>query len=139
MDWKIELVPVPVTDVDRAKDFYAHKLGFTVDVDHANGDAFRIVQLTPPGSGCSIAIGIGVCEMKPGDLLGVQLVVDDIQAAHAELTGRGVDASPVFHFEAGKPVDGPSDEDWNSFMSITDPDGNRWTVQERPKAGRQAT
>jgi catechol 2,3-dioxygenase-like lactoylglutathione lyase family enzyme len=134
MDWKIELVPVPVTDVDRAKDFYANKLGFTVDVDHANGDAFRIVQLTPPGSGCSIAIGIGVCEMKPGDLLGVQLVVDDIQAAHEQLTARGVDASPVFHFEGGERVDGPSDEDWNSFISFADPDGNRWTVQERPKA-----
>jgi catechol 2,3-dioxygenase-like lactoylglutathione lyase family enzyme len=134
MDWKIELVPVPVTDVDRAKDFYANKVGFTVDVDHSAGDAFRIVQLTPPGSGCSIAIGVGVCDMAPGDLLGVQLVVDDIQRAHGELVARGVDASPVFHFENGEKADGPG-EDWNSFVTFSDPDGNRWTVQERPKVG----
>lgn len=135
MDWKIELVPVPVTDVDRAKEFYAERLGFHVDVDHADGDNFRIVQLTPPGSGCSIAIGIGVCEMKPGDLLGVQLVVDDIQAAREELVGRGVDASPVFHFESGERVDGPG-EGWNSFVTLHDPDGNRWVVQQRFREGQ---
>lgn len=132
MDWKIELVPVPVTDVDRAKDYYANKLGFAVDVDHAQGDAFRIVQLTPPGSGCSIAVGTGICDMKPGDLIGVQLVVDDIQAAHRQLTENGAEPSNIFHFEDGKQVDGPGDR-WNSFLSLTDPDGNRWTVQERPK------
>lgn len=131
MDWKIELIPVPVTDVDRAKDFYENKLGFVVDIDHSQSDAFRFVQLTPPGSGCSIAVGIGVCEMKPGDLIGVQLVVDDIKAAHAELVDRGVDASPIFHFENGERVDGPGDT-WNSFISLTDPDGNRWVIQERP-------
>ncbi len=131
MDWKIELVPVPVTDVDRAKDFYANKLGFAVDVDHNQGDSFRIVQLTPPGSGCSIAIGVGVCAMKPGDLIGVQLVVDDIQAAHRQLTERGAAPSNVFHFEDGRQVDGPGDR-WNSFITLTDPDGNRWNVQERP-------
>jgi len=131
MDWKIELIPVPVTDVDRAKRFYSEQLGFAVDVDHADGDAFRIVQLTPPGSGCSIAIGVGVCDMTPGDLLGVQLVVDDIQAAHAELAGRGVAVSNVFHFDAGERVDGPGDR-WNSFVTFSDPDGNRWVVQERP-------
>lgn len=133
MDWKIELIPVPVADVDRAKDFYENKMGFTVDVDHSQGDAFRIVQLTPPGSGCSIAVGIGVCEMKPGDLIGVQLVVEDIQAAHAELVGKGVEASAVFHFENGERVDGPGDA-WNSFVTVHDPDGNMWTVQERPKS-----
>jgi catechol 2,3-dioxygenase-like lactoylglutathione lyase family enzyme len=131
MDWKIELIPVPVTDVDRAKDFYATKLNFTVDVDHADGDRFRIVQLTPPGSGCSIAVGIGICEMKPGDLIGVQLVVDDIALAREEIVGRGVDASPVFHYEDGKQVDGPGDR-WNSFVTFSDPDGNRWVIQERP-------
>jgi uncharacterized protein YndB with AHSA1/START domain/catechol 2,3-dioxygenase-like lactoylglutathione lyase family enzyme len=131
MDWKIELVPVPVTDVDRAKDFYENKMGFHVDVDHAQGDAFRIVQLTPPGSGCSIAVGIGICDMKPGELLGVQLVVDDIQAAHRQLTESGAEPSNVFHFEEGRRVDGPGDR-WNSFISLNDPDGNRWIVQERP-------
>jgi uncharacterized protein YndB with AHSA1/START domain/catechol 2,3-dioxygenase-like lactoylglutathione lyase family enzyme len=131
VDWKIELVPVPVTDVDRAKDFYANKMGFAVDVDHAQGDAFRIVQLTPPGSGCSIAVGIGICDMKPGDLIGVQLVVDDIQAAHRQLTENGAEPSNIYHFEDGRQVDGPGDR-WNSFLSLSDPDGNRWTVQERP-------
>jgi catechol 2,3-dioxygenase-like lactoylglutathione lyase family enzyme len=132
MDWKIEMIPVPVTDVDRAKEFYADKLGFPVDVDHEAGD-FRFVQVTPPGSGCSLGFGRGVSDMKPGELTGVQIVVDDIQRAREELTGRGVDASPVFHFEAGGRVDGPSDDDWNSFVSFTDPDGNRWTLQERPR------
>lgn len=131
MDWKIELIPVPVTDVDRAKAFYAEQLGFAVDVDHADGDAFRIVQLTPPGSGCSIAVGIGVSQMTPGELRGVQLVVDDIAAARAELVGRGVDASPVFHFADGKRVDGPGDR-WNSFVTFSDPDSNTWVVQEQP-------
>lgn len=133
MDWKIELVPVPVTDVDRAKKFYAEQFGFAVDVDHSDGDRFRIVQLTPPGSGCSIAIGIGVCEMQPGSLIGVQLVVDDIQAARDELVERGVDVTPVFHYEDGKRVDGPGGG-WNSFLTLSDPDGNRWVVQERPAA-----
>lgn len=132
VDWKIEMIPVPVTDVDRAKEFYAGKLAFPVDVDHEAGD-FRIVQVTPPGSGCSIGFGRGVSDMKPGDLTGIQFVVDDIQRARADLVGRGVDASPVFHFENGARVDGPSDDPWNSFVSFEDPDGNRWTVQERPK------
>lgn len=131
MDWKIEMIPVPVTDVDRAKVFYANKLGFPVDVDHADGDAFRFVQLTPPGSGCSIGFGIGISEMKPGELRGVQLVVEDIQRARDELVGRGVDATPVYHFEGGKRVDGPGDR-WNSFVSFSDPDGNHWVLQERP-------
>ncbi|MCA1655239.1 MAG: heme o synthase [Pseudonocardiaceae bacterium] len=134
LEWKIELIPVPVTDVDRAKEFYAEKLGFAVDVDHSAGDTFRLVQLTPRGSGCSIAIGVGVSEMKPGELKGVQLVVDDIQRAREELVGRGVDASPVFHFADGEQVDGPGD-DWNSFVTFSDPDGNGWVVQERPAQG----
>jgi catechol 2,3-dioxygenase-like lactoylglutathione lyase family enzyme len=133
MDWKIEMVPVPVADVDRAKDFYANKLGFPVDVDHAVGDTFRIVQVTPPGSGCSIAFGIGVCDMKPGDLAGVQFVVDDIEQAHARLVANGVAPSNIFHFADGGQVDGKGDDDWNSFVTFSDPDGNRWTVQERPR------
>ncbi len=133
MDWKIEMIPVPVTDVDRAKDFYATKLAFPVDVDHEAGD-FRFVQVTPPGSGCSIGFGNGVSEMTPGALKGVQIVVEDVQKARDELVGRGVDATPVYHFEDGKQVDGPGDR-WNSFVSFSDPDGNRWVLQERPAEG----
>lgn len=130
MDMKIEMVPVPVTDVDRAKAFYAEQVGFAVDVDHAVGDTFRIVQLTPPGSGCSIAIGIGVSAMTPGSLIGVQLVVDDIQAVRDELAGRGVDVTPVFHYDGTERVDGPGGR-WNSFAEFADPDGNRWVLQEQ--------
>ncbi|MDQ3786203.1 MAG: VOC family protein [Actinomycetota bacterium] len=133
MDWKIEMIPVPVTDVDRAKDFYATKLGFPVDVDHEAGD-FRFVQVTPPGSGCSIGFGNGVSEMTPGALKGVQIVVEDVQKARDELVGRGVDATPVYHFEGGKQVDGPGDR-WNSLVSFSDTDGNRWVLQERPAEG----
>ena len=96
------------------------------------------MQLTPPGSGCSIGFGISVSEMKPGELKGVQLVVEDIQRAREELVGRGVDATPVYHFENGKRVDGPGDA-WNSFVSFDDPDGNHWTVQERPASAGLAT
>jgi uncharacterized protein YndB with AHSA1/START domain/catechol 2,3-dioxygenase-like lactoylglutathione lyase family enzyme len=130
MDWKIEMIPVPVTDVDRAKEFYADKLGFPVDVDHAAGD-FRFVQVTPPGSSSSIGFGANVTEMKPGDLKGVQIVVADIEQAHAELVARGVDASPIWHIEDGKQVDGKGGA-WNSFVTFDDPDGNRWVLQERP-------
>jgi catechol 2,3-dioxygenase-like lactoylglutathione lyase family enzyme len=131
VDWKIEMIPVPVTDLDRAKDFYANKVGFPVDVDHRAGD-FRFVQLTPPGSGCSL--GLGVSEMAPGTLTGVQIVVDDVQQARDELVARGVAASPVYHFENGEQVEGPGDR-WNSFLSFDDPDGNHWVLQERPKEG----
>jgi uncharacterized protein YndB with AHSA1/START domain/catechol 2,3-dioxygenase-like lactoylglutathione lyase family enzyme len=130
VDWKIEMIPVPVTDVDRAKDFYATKLAFPVDVDHEAGD-FRFVQVTPPGSGCSIGFGHGISEMAPGALKGVQIVVDDVRKARDELVARGVDATPVYHFEHGERVDGPGDR-WNSFVSFTDPDGNLWVLQERP-------
>lgn len=128
MDMKIEMVPVPVTDVDRAKEFYAEKVGWPVDVDHAVGDRFRIVQLTPPGSGCSITLGVSA--MAPGSLNGVQIVVGDIAAARDDLVGRGVDVSPVFHFDGTERVDGPGDR-WNSFAEFSDPDGNRWVLQEQ--------
>jgi uncharacterized protein YndB with AHSA1/START domain/catechol 2,3-dioxygenase-like lactoylglutathione lyase family enzyme len=130
MDLKIEMIPVPVTDVDRAKDFYANKLGFPVDVDHSAGENFRFVQLTPPGSGCSIGFGINVSQMKPGELKGVQIVVEDIQQAREELVGRGVDATPVYHFGDAGQADGPG-EGWNSFVSFDDPDGNHWVLQQR--------
>ena len=131
MDWKLEVVVVPVSDVDRAKQFYADKAGFVVDVDQRFGEAFRVVQLTPPGSACSITIGTGLVESAPGSLKGLQLVVADIQAGRAELVERGVDASPVRHMEDGVWVDGPGGP-WNSFFFFEDPDGNSWAVQEKP-------
>jgi catechol 2,3-dioxygenase-like lactoylglutathione lyase family enzyme len=132
MDWKLELVLVPVTDVDRAKTFYTEKMGFNVDVDHQAGDEFRVVQLTPPGSACSISIGTGITTAAPGSVQGLHLVVTDIDAAHAELAERGVDIGEVFHFEAGKRASGPEPDrrDYGSFLSFSDPDGNSWIVQE---------
>jgi predicted enzyme related to lactoylglutathione lyase len=132
MDWKLELVLVPVADVDRAKTFYMEKVGFNLDVDHRAGDEFRVVQLTPPGSACSISIGKGITEAVPGSVQGLHLVVADIEAARAELVERGVDASEIFHFDAGKQAPGPDPErrDYGSFLSFSDPDGNRWVVQE---------
>src|SRR5438105_2635587 len=107
MDWKLELMILPVSDVDRAKAFYNEKMGFNLDVDHRAGDTFRVVQLTPPGSACSISIGKGITEAVPGSVRGLHLVVSDIDVAHAELVERGVEASEVFHFEAGKQLAGP--------------------------------
>lgn len=130
MDWKLELVVVPVTDVDRAKAFYSEQLGFHVDVDHDAGD-FRIVQLTPPGSACSIAIGRGLSEGVPGSLKGMQICVGDIEAAHAQLVERGVDVSPVRHTGPNGWEDGKGD-DYNSFVFFDDPDGNGWAIQESP-------
>src|SRR5688500_12347945 len=132
MDWKLELVILPVADVDRAKAFYSEKVGFNVDVDHRAGDAFRVVQLTPPGSACSISLGKGITEAAPGSVQGLHLVVSDIDAAHAELVERGVEASEIFHFEAGGKVPGPEPQrqDYGSFLSFSDPDGNSWVVQE---------
>jgi catechol 2,3-dioxygenase-like lactoylglutathione lyase family enzyme len=132
MDWKLEVVILPVADVDRAKAFYSEKVGFNVDVDHRAGDAFRVVQLTPPGSACSISLGKGITEAVPGSVQGLHLVVSDIDAAHAELVERGVDASEIFHFEAGGKVPGPDPQrqDYGSFLSFSDPDGNSWVVQE---------
>jgi predicted enzyme related to lactoylglutathione lyase len=120
MDWKLELIAVPVSDVDRARDFYADKVGFTLDHDHTVNADLRFVQLTPPGSGCSIAIGKGLVDSPPGSVKGLQLVVPDIDAARAELAGRGVDVSEVATF------------DWGSFVYFSDPDGNAWAVQAIP-------
>ena len=131
MDWKLEVVMVPVADVDRAKRFYSEQVGFVVDVDRQMGDAFRVVQLTPPGSACSVTFGTGLAAMAPGSLQGLQLCVSDIEAAHAELVERGVEVSAIMHFENGAQVPGKG-EPWNSFIFFSDPDGNGWAVQEKP-------
>jgi predicted enzyme related to lactoylglutathione lyase len=120
MDWKLELVAIPVSDVDRAKAFYTEQAGFNADQDHQVSDEIRFVQLTPPGSACSIALGKGITDATPGSVQGMQMVVDDIEAAHAELAGRGVDVSDVQVFP------------WGSFVFFSDPDGNRWAVQQLP-------
>jgi catechol 2,3-dioxygenase-like lactoylglutathione lyase family enzyme len=131
MDWKLEVVPVPVTDVDRAKRFYGEQVGFVVDLDTRLGDEMRLVQLTPPGSGCSIHLSTGILDVPPGVLEGLQIVVPDIEAARAELVERGVDASPVQHMAEGVWVEGRGGV-WNSFVFFSDPDGNGWVLQERP-------
>jgi catechol 2,3-dioxygenase-like lactoylglutathione lyase family enzyme len=120
MDWKLELVAVPVSDVDRAKAFYTERVGFHADHDHTVSDEIRFVQLTPPGSACSIAFGRGIVDTEPGSLHGVQLVVADIEAAHDELAERGVEVSEIADF------------DWGRFVFFSDPDGNRWSVQQLP-------
>ena len=120
MDFRLELMAVPVTDVDRAKTFYVDRVGFHPDHDVRVNEALRFVQLTPPGSACSIALGEGIVDSEPGSVRGLQLVVDDIDAARAELSARGVDVSEVQHF------------DWGSFVFFADPDGNRWAVQQIP-------
>ncbi len=131
VDFTLELVVVPVSDVDRAKAFYAERCGFHVDVDRTFSDDFRVVQLTPSGSGCSISIGKGLAKMTAGSLQGLQLCVTDIDAARAQLTAGGVDATPVRHIEDGEWLDGHGGP-WNSFFFFDDPDGNGWTVQEKP-------
>ena len=131
MDWKLELLVIPVTDVDRAKHFYSEQVGFVVDHDTRIGDDRRIVQLTPTGSACSIAIGTGLTASTPGSVQGIQLVVSDIDAARAQLLQGGVEVSAVQHFGEDGPVEGRGG-DWNSFIFFSDPDGNGWTVQERP-------
>src|ERR1700755_2796448 len=118
MDWKLELVAVPVSDVDRAKSFYTEKVGFTADHDHRVGEQIRFVQLTPPGSACSIALGKGITDMEPGTVRGLQVVVADAEAARAELAGRGVEVSDVRDFP------------WGRFVFFSDPDGNGWALQE---------
>jgi predicted enzyme related to lactoylglutathione lyase len=123
MDYRLEVVQVPVTDVDRAKAFYTEKAGFNADHDTTVSDEMRVVQLTPPGSGCSIVIGTGLTAMKPGSIEGLQLVVGDIDAARADLAGRGVDVSEVR-------LMGPADMDGSKFVMFSDPDGNGWAVQE---------
>jgi catechol 2,3-dioxygenase-like lactoylglutathione lyase family enzyme len=135
MDWKIEVIPVPVTDVERAKRFYAEQCGFSVDLDHQMAETVRLVQLTPPGSGCSIMLGAaagdGAHPMEPGSLHGIQVVVDDVDAARARLVDGGVEVSPVRHFADGQWRDGRGGT-WNSFAFFADPDGNSWVLQERP-------
>jgi predicted enzyme related to lactoylglutathione lyase len=120
MDWKLELVAIPVSDVDRAKTFYTEKVGFHADHDHRVSEGLRFVQLTPPGSACSIALGTGLVDTPPGSVQGLQLVVSDIHAARAELVARGVEVSEVQEFP------------WGSFVFFSDPDGNRWAVQQLP-------
>lgn len=131
MDYKLEVVVVPVSDVDRAKAFYAEQLGFAVDVDDQPNEETRIVQLTPQGSGCSVILGKGIVEMAPGSLKGLQLCVADIDAAHAELSSRGVPLSPIQHHDGRAFVDGKGDG-YNSFIFFDDPDGNSWAIQESP-------
>ncbi|MGH2532170.1 MAG: VOC family protein [Thermomicrobiales bacterium] len=131
MEWTLEVVIVPITDVERAKRFYSEQVGFVVDHDTRVSDQMHIVQLTPPGSACSIVIGDGIVETPPGSIQGIQLVVADVDAARAQLVARGVEVSPVYHFEDAGRVDGRGG-DWNSFVSFNDPDGNGWVVQERP-------
>ena len=130
MDWKLELIVLPVTDIDRAKQFYLDKLGFTLDVDHSAGEDFRIVQLTPPGSACSVTLMRNA--ESAGAVQGLHLVVTDIEAARAELSGRGAPVGEVFHFAEGGQVSGPDPArgNYNSFLSFSDPDGNGWLVQE---------
>jgi catechol 2,3-dioxygenase-like lactoylglutathione lyase family enzyme len=130
MDYRLEVVVVPVSDVDRAKDFYGERCGFTVDLDTTNG-GLRVVQITPPGSACSITIGTGITTSEPGSYEGLQLVVTDIEAARAELIGRGVDVGPIRHFEDGEWLEGKGGP-WNSFANFADPDGNGWILQETP-------
>ena len=132
MDYKLELVLIPVTDVDRAKTFYTEKVGFNLDVDHRAGDHFRVVQMTPPGSSCSISVGIGLTDSAPGTAKGMHLVVTDIVAARQELFSRGVGISDVRHLEDGAWVPGPDPEhkDYGSFADFQDPDGNTWVLQE---------
>ena len=130
MDWKLEVVVVPVSDVDRAKHFYSEQVGFVVDVDRTMGP-IRVVQMTPPGSACSVTIGVGLVGSAPGSLKGLQLVVTDVEAARAELASRGVEVSPVRHVVDGVWTDGHGGP-WNSFVFFDDPDGNSWAVQERP-------
>jgi catechol 2,3-dioxygenase-like lactoylglutathione lyase family enzyme len=132
VDWKLEVVIVPVSDVDVAKEFYTEKVGFVLDVDHRASDTFRIVQLTPRGSACSITIGTGLTEAKPGSYTGMHLVVADIDAARDELVGRGVEVGETHHFEEGRRISGrdPQHQKYNSFMPFSDPDGNTWVVQE---------
>ena len=132
MDWKLEVVLIPVSDVDRAKAFYADQLGFPVDGDHGGGDAFRVVQVTPPGSACSIVFGKGIGNSaEPGSVQGNQLVVNDIEAALAHLESRGVENSGIQHFEESGMVPGadPNHADYGSFIFFGDPDGNTWAIQ----------
>ena len=129
MDWKLEVVIIPVTDIDRAKRFYSEQVGFLLDHDTQVGAGIRVVQLTPPGSACSIVFGSGMG--ASGSSVNLQLVVSDIEVARAALVEGGVEASPIHHFDNGVQVEGRG-EAWNSFLNFHDADGNNWTIQERP-------
>ena len=138
MDYRIEVVTLPVSDVDRAARFYTEQVGFTLDVDYRPHNGFRVVQLTPPGSGCSVQLGTGLTDAAPGSARGTYLVVTDIEAAHRELAARGVPVSPVRHKASVEDWQGdyapgvdPQRRDYASFLDFADPDGNTWTVQER--------
>lgn len=133
MDWKIELIPIPVSDVDRANSFSGEQLGFEVDFDHQISENVRIAQITPPGSGCSILIGTGGITTAPGSVQGLQIVVDDIAGARQQIIDRGVDAGPVSYYDSGMVIEGSAGP-WNSFVSFTDPDGNGLVLHERPSA-----
>jgi catechol 2,3-dioxygenase-like lactoylglutathione lyase family enzyme len=132
VDYKLELVLLPVADIDRAKDFYENKAGFNLDVDHDASEEFRVVQFTPPGSACSVAFGRGITEATPGSVKGLHLVVKDIEAARAELVERGVEVSDIRHMspEGWKPGVDPEHARYNSFADFPDPDGNVWVLQE---------
>ena len=132
MNWALEVVVVPVSDVERAKSFYSEKLGFNVDHDTQAGPDMRVVQLTPPGSGCSIVVGTGMTDMVPGSVKGLQLVVNDVRAAHAQLVDRGVEVSGirVFTNEGQRPVQDDDELNNVGFVYFSDPDGNTWAVQE---------
>jgi catechol 2,3-dioxygenase-like lactoylglutathione lyase family enzyme len=132
VDLKLELVLIPVTDVDRAKAFYTEKVGFNLDVDTSPMENFRVVQVTPPGSACSVGFGIGITDAPPGSTAGMHLVVTDIEAARAELVDRGVEITEVRHVKDGEWTQGvdPAHTDYNSFADFKDPDGNTWLLQE---------
>lgn len=140
MDWKLELVLIPVSDVNRAKSFYVETVGLNLDVDHAPNDEFRVVQMTPPGSACSITVGEGITDATPGSVRGTHLIVSDIEAARAELVERGVEVSDIRHMTESGWMPGPDPEhrDYGSFADFSDPDGNSWVLQEvrvgKPKA-----
>jgi len=135
MDFKLELIVIPVSDVDKVKAFYIDNAGFRLDVDHSAGEDFRVVQLTPPGSACSITLMRNAD--ASGSIQGLHLIVSDIEAARAELAGRGTDVSEVFHFAEGGRLPGPDPQraDYNSFLSFSDPEGNGWMVQEVRRGG----
>jgi predicted enzyme related to lactoylglutathione lyase len=132
VDFKLELVLLPVADVDRAKAFYSEQVGFAVKVDHRAGENFRVVQLDPPGSACSISIGVGITTAAPGSMIGLHMVVEDLQAARDELVARGVAVSDIRHLGAQgwQPGVEPARQDYASFADFTDPDGNGWVLQE---------
>lgn len=134
MDFRLELVPIPVSDVDRSKAFYTEQAGFALDVDTTPAEGFRVVQMTPPGSACSITIGTGLTDVAPGSYRGTHLVVSDIESARAELVGRGVEVGEIRHYdrdaEEWRPGVDPRHGDYASFADFGDPDGNTWVLQE---------